>query len=158
VSKRLHQRLTIAFASLALLCSACGPSEDELKSEVSTRLAANQTTSRLGLSVSVNKRTITLSGKTASKEEQQVAVDLARSVDRVQNVVNDMWINNTALADKVKAALGSDPLVGKLGIDVDARGNTVRLWSDQTNREERVRAVEVASAVEGVGQVEDRMK
>jgi osmotically-inducible protein OsmY len=87
-----------------------------------------------------------------------VAVDLSRGVDRVQDVVNDMWINNATLADKVKAALASDPVVGKLGINVDAQGSLVRLWSDQTNRDERARAVQIASAVEGVGQVEDRMK
>jgi osmotically-inducible protein OsmY len=154
-----HQRLTIALMSVvALLSSACGPSEDDLKGEVRARLAGNQTTAPLALSVEVKKRTVYVSGKTATKEEQQVAVDLARGVDRVQDVVNDMWINNATLADKVKAALASDPVVGKLGINVDAQGSLVRLWSDQTNREERARAVQIASAVEGVGQVEDRMK
>ena len=40
----------------------------------------------------------------------------------------------------------------------DANGTTVRLMSDQTNGEERARAMEIAKAVEGVTQVEDRMR
>mgnify|MGYP003580315856 CR=1 FL=1 len=149
---------------LALLCViaglslACVPSEEDIRSDVRAQLAADSTTAALGLSVSAEKRVVYLSGKTATKEEQQRAMDLARGVNGVKLVVNDMWINNAELANKVKAALAADALVGKIPIDVDAKGPNVRLMSDQTNGEERTRAVQVASAVEGVKQVEDRMK
>ncbi len=49
-------------------------------------------------------------------------------------------------------------MVGKIPIDVDAKGGFVRLMSDQTNRDERTRIVEITSKVEGVEQVEDRMR
>jgi hypothetical protein len=67
-------------------------------------------------------------------------------------------VSRAELAEKVKAALASDPLVGKVGIDVNVEGDAVRLSSDQTNREERERAVGIASAVAGVAKVEDQMK
>jgi osmotically-inducible protein OsmY len=73
-------------------------------------------------------------------------------------VVNDMWLNNTTLADKVKEALAQDAVVGKIPIEVEAQGKLVRLSSDRTNREERERIVKIASAVEGVAEVEDRMR
>jgi osmotically-inducible protein OsmY len=73
-------------------------------------------------------------------------------------VVNDMWLNNRSLADKVKDALGQDAVVGKIPIDVEAQGGLIRLSSDQTNREERERIVKIASSVEGVKEVEDRMR
>lgn len=152
-----HSRLALA-CLLALLCSGCGPSDDELRNEVRGRLAADPTTSPLNLSVEVKRRVVYLSGKTAAPAEQQTALQVAGSVERVRGVVNDMWLNNKTLADNVKAALAADALVGKVPIDVDAQGDLVRLWSDQTNREERARAMQIASAVEGVREVEDRMK
>ena len=83
---------------------------------------------------------------------------LARAARGVKLVVNDMWINNAALADKVKAALAADALVGKIPIDVDAKGGFVRLMSDQTNRDERTRASKSPRLSRVSTQVEDRMK
>lgn len=143
---------------IAGLCVACIPSEDEIRTEVRAQLATDPTTAALGLSVSAEKRVVHLSGKTATKEEQERALDVARAVSGVRFVVNDMWISNAALADKVKAALAADPMVGKIPIDVDAKGGSVRLTSDQTNRDERTRIVEITSKVEGVEQVEDHMR
>ena len=143
---------------VAAICVGCAPSEDDLKREVRARLDADATTAPLALSIEVKGRVVYLSGRTASLTEQQQAVKLARSVDRVEAVVNDMWLNNTTLADRVKEALAADATVGGIPIDVEAQGTLVRLSSDQTNREQRARAVQVAAAVDGVGQVEDRMK
>jgi len=99
-----------------------------------------------------------LSGKTPTPTEQQQAIAHAKEVKGVKLVVNDMWLNNNTLADKVKEALAQDAIVGKVPIEVEAQGKLIRLSSDQTNREERERAVKIASAVEGVAEVEDRMK
>jgi osmotically-inducible protein OsmY len=143
---------------IAGLSLACVPSEDEIRTEVRARLAANPTTAPLGLSVSAQNRVVYLSGKTTSKEEQQQAVELARAVKGVKLVVNDMFVNNAELVDKVKAALAADATIGKIPIEVDAKGGFVRLMSDQTTRDERTRIVEITSKVEGVEQVEDRMR
>ena len=125
---------------------------------VRERLAADQTTAKLDLSIEVKNRVVFLSGKTATLEEQQQALAVARGADAVKFVVNDMWLNNLTLVDKVRQALAADEKIGKVPIEVDANGTTVRLMSDQTNGEERARAMEIAKAVEGVTQVEDRMR
>ena len=143
---------------IAGLCVACVPSEEDIRTEVRAQLAADPTTAALPLSVSAENRVVYLSGRTATKEEQQRAIQLAREVTGVKLVVNNMFINNAELADKVKAALAADATVGKIPIEVDANGGLVRLMSDQTNRDERTRIVEITSKVEGVDQVEDRMR
>jgi hyperosmotically inducible protein len=143
---------------IAGLSVACIPSEEDIRTEVRTRLATDPATQALPLSVSAEDRVVYLSGRTATKEQQQRALDLAREVKGVKLVVNDMFVNNAELADKVKAALAADATVGKVPIEVDANGGFVRLMSDQTNKDERTRIVEIASAVEGVEKVEDRMR
>jgi osmotically-inducible protein OsmY len=69
-----------------------------------------------------------------------------------------MTWTNSALINKVKHALAADEQIGRVPIDVDVEGTIVRLMSDQTNSDQRDRAVRIAAAVEGVSQVEDRMK
>jgi hyperosmotically inducible periplasmic protein len=150
--------------ALALLCAiaglsaACQPSDSVIRRDVQERLAANPATAGSQLSVDVQGGVVRLGGKTATLEDQQLAMSLARSVNGVKVVVNDMWSHNAPLAHRVQDALASDPLVGRVPIEVEAKGDTVRLTSDQTNQDQRARAVQIASAVEGVRQVEDLMK
>jgi osmotically-inducible protein OsmY len=159
VSRRPGTGSKLALAcAIAALCWACARSEDALRRDVRSRLDADPTLAPLTLSIEVKRQVVYLSGKTSTKDEQQGAVVAATGVRGVRLVVNDMWLNNAALADKVKDALAQDALVGKIPIEVEAEGNLVRLSSDQTNRDERERAVKVASAVEGVTKVEDRMR
>ena len=143
---------------VAVLCVACGPSEEDIKRDVRTRFDANQTIAPLALSIEVKRQVVYLSGKTGTPAEQQQAMALAKDAKGVKLVVNDMWLNNSSLADKVKEALGQDAVVGKIPIDVEAQGDLIRLSSDQTNREERERIMKIASSVEGVKEVEDRMR
>lgn len=142
----------------ALMCSGCMPSESDIRTDVRERLNADQSTAKLDLSIEVKNRVVFLSGKTTTKEEQEQALALAKGASGVRVVVNDMWLNNVTLVDKVRQALAADEQIGKIPIDVDAQGTTVRLMSDQTNSEERARAMEIAKAVEGVTEVEDRMR
>jgi osmotically-inducible protein OsmY len=109
--------------------------------------------------VHVQDGVVRLSGRTtASHDVQLEAMRLVHSLDGVKVVVNEMWVGNDAIAEKVKAALAMDPQMAGVPIDVDARDGTVYLKSDQTNEAQRTRAVQIASAVEGVTRVEDLMK
>ena len=149
---------SFAVCLVALMCSGCVPSESDIRSDVRERLSADQVTAKLDLSIGVENRVVTLTGKTSTPEEQQRALTVARGAAGVKVVMNDMWLNNLPLVDKVKQALAADEKIAKVPIDVDAKGTTVRLMSDQTNSEERARAVEITKAVEGVTEVEDRMR
>jgi len=141
----------------AVLCVSCVRSESKIRTDVRERLDADQTLAGLDLSIEVKNRVVYLSGRTLTEEQQQRAVAAARGRG-IKLVVNHMSLTNSALIDKVKQALAADETIGKIPIDVDAEGTIVRLMSDKTNSDERERAVQVASAVEGVTQVEDRMK
>jgi osmotically-inducible protein OsmY len=159
VSKPCEAGSKLAMTCLVVaLCAACGPSEDDIRRDVRARLDADATIAPLALSIEVKHQVVYLSGKTPTSAEQQQAIAHAKEVKGVRLVVNDMWLNNTSLANKVKEALAHDAVVGKVPIEVEAQGKLVRLSSDQTSREERERAVKIASAVEGVAEVEDRMK
>jgi len=141
----------------AVLCFACVRSESDIRRDLRQRLHADQALAKLDLSIEVKNRVVYLSGRTFTEEQQQRAVAAARGRG-IKLVVNHMSLTNSALIDKVKQALAADEKIGKIPIDVDAEGTIVRLVSDKTNSDERERAVRVASAVEGVTQVEDRMK
>ena len=141
----------------AALCFACVLSESEIRRDVRERLDADQEIAKLDLSIEVKNRVVYLSGRTLTPEQQQRAIAAARGRG-IKLVVNHMSLTNVALIEKVKRALAADERVGKIPFDVDAEGTIVRLMSDQTNSDDRDQAVRVAAAVEGVTQVEDRMK
>ncbi|HEY6613746.1 MAG TPA: BON domain-containing protein [Vicinamibacterales bacterium] len=141
----------------AILCFACVRSESDIRRDVRERLDADQAIAKLDLSIEVKNRVVYLSGRTLTQEQQQRALSAARGRG-IKLVVNHMSLTNSALIDKVKQALVADETIGKIPIAVDAEGTIVRLMSDKTNSDERARAVQIASAVEGVTQVEDRMK
>ncbi len=141
----------------AALCVACVLSESEIRRDVRERLDADQALAQLDLSIEVKNRVVYLSGKTSTQEQQQRAVAAARGRG-IKLVVNNMWLNNAPLVDKVKQAFASDEQIGKVPIEIEAEGTIVRLMSSQTNSDQRERAVRIASTVEGVTQVEDRMR
>jgi osmotically-inducible protein OsmY len=145
----------VAFVAFS---TACARADSDIRADVRSRLAASSVTTNRTLSINVDNGAVRLSGRTATREEQQQAMVLARSVDGVKVVVSDMWTTNVALVKRVREALAADPMVAKIPIEVDARGDTVFLMSAQTNEEQRRRAAHTASAVQGVGRVEDLMK
>jgi osmotically-inducible protein OsmY len=154
------RRLRLAIAcAVTVLSLACTVSDDDIRREVQARLATNPAMANPAPSVNVQNGVVRLSGRTTASHDVQVeAMRLARSVEGVRVVANEMWIGNAVIAEKVKAALAMDPLVGSVPIEVEARGDTVYLKSDQTNEGQRTRAIQIASAVEGVSRVEDLMK
>jgi osmotically-inducible protein OsmY len=76
----------------------------------------------------------------------------------VEHVIDEMRLSDAAVVAAVKRALAADPMVGKIPIDVDSSAGNIRLKSDQTGKDDRTRAVEVASKIDGVANVEDLMR
>jgi osmotically-inducible protein OsmY len=136
----------------------CARSDANLQKDVADRLAGDPATARLHIAVDARRHIVFLSGMTNTPEEQQRALDVTRSVRGVTMVVNDIVLNESAVADRVKRALAAEPLLTAIPIDVEAQGGVVRLMSKDTNREQRALAVQIASAVTGVNEVEDRMR
>ena len=64
---------------------------------------------------------------------------------------------NLVLAARVKQALQSEAKVVAAGIDVTAADGVVTLWGTTTTDDEKSRAGKVASSVDGVKSVENRI-
>src|SRR6185503_6618615 len=157
------QALTIATARVATvllssaLLAACTRTDPGIQAAVDSQLAVDSATATLSLDISVTRGVVHLAGVVASREQQRRAVELTRSVRGVKDVVDEMHLSDTAIAAAVKQALLADPIVGKIPIEVDSTKGYTRLMSDQTTKDERTRAVEIAKKIDGVTQVEDRM-
>ena len=138
--------------------AACGRTDPAVQIAVDQRLSADAETAPLSLDISITRGVVRLAGEVASREQSRHAVELARSVDGVKDVVDDMHLSDETIVAAVKRALAADPLVGRVPIEVDANGGHIRLMSDQTDKDQRARAMELAAKVDGVRQVEDRMR
>lgn len=155
---RSRAALGSGLLAISLLITACGRTDPALLSAVSAQLSADPAIAALRLDVSVSRGVVVLQGDTSSKAEQDRAVEIARAVRGVRDVVNEMRISDEAIANNVKKALASDQMLAGVPIEVDSTDGHVRLHSSETVREQRERAVQLASAVEGVTAVEDRMR
>ena len=112
----------------------------------------------LSLDISITRGVVRLAGEVTSREQSRRAVELARSVDGVKDVLDDMYLSDEAIIAAVTRVLAADPLVGRAPIEVDSNGGNIRLRSDQTDKDQRARAMELSAMVDGVNQVEDRMR
>ena len=148
-------------ATVAWLCiwsAACGPTDPSLQIAVDQRLSHDPQTASLGVDIGVMRGVIHLAGEVASRDQQRRAVELTRSVDGVKDVVDEMHLSDKAIVAAVKVALAADPLVGSVPIEIDSNAGSIRLMSDQTDRDQRARAMEISAKVDGVIHVEDRMR
>jgi osmotically-inducible protein OsmY len=143
---------------LGLLLVACGQPDPAIQTAVDAQLAADTVTAPVSIDISVNRGVVRLSGDVESRDQQRRAVEHARAVPGVKNVIDEMRLSDTAIVAAIKRALAADPLVGKIPIDVDSSAGNIRLRSDQTGKDDRTRAVEVASKIDGVTHVEDLMR
>lgn len=141
-----------------LIIATCGRSDPALQTAVDSQLSVDSVTAPLSLDVSVTRGVVHLAGEVTSREQQRRAVEVARGVKGVKDVVDEMHLSDATIAATVKRLLAADPVVGKIPIDVDSTNGYTRLMSEQTNKDQRARAVEIARTVDGVTQVEDRMR
>ncbi len=65
------------------------------------------------------------------------------------------YIDDTAITTKVKAALLNDPAVSGLAVNVETFRGTVQLSGFASSEQEKERAEELASSVEGVQSVKN---
>ena len=145
-------------ALLSLFVCACGQSDPAIHTAVDSQLAVDGATATLQLDISVTGGVVRLVGEVPGRPQQRRAVELARGVRGVKDVIDEMYLSDAAIVDAIRKTLASDPLLATVPIHVDSAGGNVSLTSDQTTREHRTRAVEIASKVDGVRHVEDRMR
>ncbi len=109
---------------------------------------------------------VQLSGFVGSDAIRQRAEQLARSVEGVKSVRNDLaiqtapqtagqYVDDTTLTTKVKAALLADDEVKGLAISVETSGGTVQLTGTAKSDSERQKAEQLAKNIEGVTSVQN---
>jgi osmotically-inducible protein OsmY len=140
------------------LLASCARTDPAIQAAVDSQLSVDGATASLSLDISVTRGVVRVAGVVASRDQQRRAVELTRSVPGVRDVVDNMHLSDASVAAAVKQALAADPIVGKVPIEIDSTNGYTRLMSDQTSKEERTRALELARKIDGVTQVEDRMR
>ena len=154
---RTLARLFIILIAAARL-TACTQTDPSIQVAVDAQLAVDATTAPLSIDVNVSRGVVHLAGEVTSRDQRNRAVELARSVRGVKDVVDDMHLSDAVITATVKRMLAEDPLVGKIPIEVVTNNGRTSLSSAQTSKEDRIRAVDIAKKVDGVTQVEDLMR
>ena len=141
-----------------VIAAACSRTDPLVQTAVDVKLSQDQQLAPLSIDVSINRGVVRLLGEVTSRDQERRAIQIARSVDGVKDVVDGMYLGDATIVAAVKRALAADPLVGRVPMEVDSTGGNIRLMSDQTDKDQRARAMELAAQVDGVKQVEDRMR
>lgn len=134
--------------------------------KVKADLVKDDTVKATEIQVETTQGVVQLSGFVGSEEARQRAEAVAKSIEGVKSVRNDLavqstqqsagqYVDDTTITTKVKAALLADDEVKGLAIDVETSGGTVQLTGSAKSDSERQKAEQLAKAVEGVTSVQN---
>lgn len=142
------------------------PADASLAVKIEAKFLADPEVSPFEIDVDVRDGVVRLSGAVETEAERKEAEDLARSVDGVKAVKNEIRLGDPTMGDlfsdawivsKVKAKLAADPEINPFRIDVDAVQGVVTLSGTVPSRAVRKEALEHAENTKGVRRVEDRL-
>lgn len=133
-----------------------------------TALAADPVTDAIKIDLEVDRDKVQLNGFVDTEEERSRAEEIARSIDGVAAVENNLklqphdrtageYIDDKALTAEVKAALAEDPVADALAIDVEVDHGVVSLGGYVDTDAQREAALEAAERVAGVVKVIDNL-
>lgn len=134
--------------------------------KVKADLIKDDTVKATEIQVETTEGVVQLSGFVGSEEARQRAEQLAKSIEGVKSVRNDLavrstqqsagqYVDDATITTKVKAALLADDEVKGLSINVETSGGTVQLTGSAKSDSERQRAEQLAKTVEGVTSVQN---
>jgi hyperosmotically inducible protein len=162
--------VTMAACSSTRTRRAPGEQVDDaaLLTSVKSALAADPVTEAGEINVDVNRGTVKLAGFVDTSKEKSKAGDIARSVDGVQSVQNDLAvktennstgevIDDSIITGKVKAALIADSTTKAHQINVETKGGVVQLSGFVDNANAKSAATNVAKTVTGVKDVKNEL-
>ena len=143
---------------ILIAAPACAPSDGTLRADALAQLAIDPTTAPVPLEVTVADGIATVTGDVESREQQRRAVEIVRATGGISDVVDQMRLADAVIATAVERALAADPELGSIQFSVSVKKGVVSLSSNQTDADDRRRAVAVASKVDGVTRVDDLMR
>lgn len=166
--------LAITFVTTLGACSKPGEqsttgqylNDATVTAKVKADLIKDNTVKATEIQVETTQGVVQLNGFVGSEEARQRAEQLAKSIEGVKSVSNNLAVqstphsagqivDDTAITIKVKAALLADDEVKGLAINVETSGGTVQLTGSAKSDSERQKAERLAKAVEGVSSVQN---
>lgn len=162
--------LPFMLATSAMSIAAAGedPRDAALTERVKTALAADSTLAAQDLEVETRDGVVQLSGFVDSEDQRTAALMSARSVKGVQEVRNDLSLRDesrpaskpvadTMIAAKVRDSLHGADLASGSEVNVEVSKGVVQLSGFVSTPQEKARAGDLASTVEGVRDVENQI-
>ena len=162
--------LSMAACSSTRTQRAPGEQVDDaaLLTSVKSALVANNVTDAGEINVDVNRGTVKLAGFVDSEKEKTAAGDVARKVNGVQTVQNDItvhkanesageYIDDSILTAKVKTALIENSETKAHQINVETDHGVVQLSGFVDNAAAKSAATSVAKSVTGVKDVKNEL-
>lgn len=139
-----------------------------ITAQVKTGLAGNEVTKARQINVETSKGVVQLNGFVDSATARNEAERVARKVDGVAEVRNNLAIGNpdrsggevlddSGITAKVDAKLAADKRTSALGIDVATRSGVVQLSGFVKSSEEKRVAEQLAASVSGVKSVRNEL-
>ncbi|MCC5867769.1 MAG: BON domain-containing protein [Gammaproteobacteria bacterium] len=139
-----------------------------LTANVKTRLSREDSVAASDIQVTTNNGVVTLEGTVASDYAKSAAEAIARSIEGVDRVDNQLVTSmgtarvseagrigsDTWITTKVKSALLADSVGSGLAISVNTRDGIVTLEGDLDNEDTLEHVREIAADVEGVRRVD----
>lgn len=149
-----------------------------LDGRIEAAFALNEHLDPFDIGTRVESGEVTLSGSVESQIDKDLAAEIARSVDGVEDVNNELTVepetskakqraSGRSFADRVgdatttarvKTALLANQSTSGLDIDVDTRGGVVALRGEVRSEQEGDLAERIAANTEGVKRVENQLE
>lgn len=167
-----------AFAILGALAfvvftAACSESDLGITTKVKSRLETDRNLDSSQVQVKTQNKVVTLSGSVPTPTEKEHAIAVARSVENVADVVDDLSVatgamasaqapqglppDDTSITQAVMQKLQTQPETASEKIDVDTRQGVVTLSGTVKTAEQKDEVLQIARNTQGVQGVEDRL-
>ncbi len=155
----------IAFVALSWAVAG----DTEIAREITEKLKYEKEAGRLqdfDINLQVTEGTVLMKGHVASQEQQQLAVDVARQIQGVKQVVNDLQIGSATaaqdrqIADAIARELSKHKQAGRLKgfhINIDVTDGAATLKGSVASEEQKKLAQESAANTPGVCGVVDQL-
>jgi len=164
--------VAVALGAVALASCAAGTDAALVELKVKAALLEKLGTDALGIKVAVVGDRVTLTGAVSKRSTEELAEEVARSVEGVKKVDNRLEVvedapssgnveneaNDSLLESKVKMALASEIGRHAWKIEVEATDGVVSLRGTVPDRQRREIAVKAARDTKGVRKVVDLLK
>jgi hyperosmotically inducible protein len=151
-----------AFLALASAnCERRGVADSVITAMVKSKLAVDNETSSANINVDTMNGVVTLTGVVTTQANKEQAERIARSVEGVTRVINNITVetngnhagmsaSDLAILSKIKTRYVAE---GVIGPEVEVKDGMVTLTGNVENTQIRIRAENIARATSGVKQV-----